>query len=130
MKNITPYKENILLEFAERLKIALERTSGEFGVTYGERGWIQCVAREFQVTHTAVCKWLNAEMMPDMKNLTRIAKRCNVSINWLATGQGDIDITDLSNDEKNMIIRYRRADSRGKATIRSVAESQANYSPS
>jgi transcriptional regulator with XRE-family HTH domain len=115
-----------LLEFSARMEAALLRLDVDVGDRNG-RGWLQSIADTFHVSHTAVRKWLNAESMPDMKKMARIAKRCRVNVNWLANGEGDMEIVHLSTDERCVVLHFRAADQRGKHYILTTAETQAGY---
>ena len=35
-------------------------------------------------------KWLNGEGYPSMVSMIKLAKQCDVSLEWLATGRGDM----------------------------------------
>lgn len=117
-----------LTEFTVRLRSALLRLDAEVGDDQHERGWLQRIAHEFHVSHTAVRKWLYGESMPDMKRLASIARRCRVNFNWLANGEGDMEIIALSPEEKALVLCYRTADFRGKRLLEAVAEAQTSYS--
>ena len=78
---VTPTPEDEAA-YAKRLDQALTHA----GIPAG-RGRVAAVARKFNVTHETARLWLRGRM-PTLSRFCVIAKRLEVSFDWLATGRG------------------------------------------
>ncbi len=67
--------------FNSRLKLALKKRSS------------RSVARECALSETAMRKYIIGESTPNVERLTILAKVLDVSVGWLATGEGEMDNT-------------------------------------
>lgn len=74
--------------FAARLHKAFDRT----GIARG-RSRTTAVATQFTVSRETSRLWLVGSAMPELVRLIDIADFCHCSLDWLATGQGAIDIS-------------------------------------
>jgi len=108
--------------FADRLKTALERSGFP-----DERGRAAIVARKTKASHVAVKKWLDGQGLPDMKHQIVLAQWLNVSINWLSTGQGNMEVINMDSETMALAKMIQRMDSRGRQMMRTVAETQMPY---
>lgn len=109
--------------FADRLKIALERNGFP-----DERGRAAIIARKVKAIHVAVKKWLDGQGLPDMKYQIVLAQWLNVSINWLSTWLGNMEVINMDSETMALFKLVQKMDQRGKQMMRSVAESQMHYS--
>jgi SOS-response transcriptional repressor LexA len=70
--------------FADRLNICLDKE----GFPPKNRGRIQLLAEMVGLTHRGASKWINGEGSPPAKKFSSLAKKLNVSEQWLRTGEG------------------------------------------
>ena len=114
--------QQVATAFAERLDQALTRRGFP-----AERGRAARVEREIGVSHVAVKKWLDGAGLPDQKHMIMLAIWLRVSFDWLATGQGRMDVMTLQDKEIALIDQFRKLDQRGQQLIMTVAEQQVVY---
>lgn len=81
--------------FAQRLNQALNESSEQ--IPQEGKGRQSVVGQLFGVDQKAARKWLKGEGFPTLEKCTDIAKRLNVSMEWLLTGRGDKRIMDNLN---------------------------------
>lgn len=85
------------IEFAQRLNQALnEMQPPAPGEGDGRQDF---VASLFGVDQTGARKWLRGEGFPAIGRAIQIAKRLNVSFEWLMTGRGEKRVLDKENAE-------------------------------
>jgi len=79
-------KEQDIKAFSARLRQALDRIAiaPDFKGRQREAGALAGKGSG------AAKKWLNAEGYPSMESMIMIAKACDVSLEWLATGRGEM----------------------------------------
>ncbi len=97
LKKRTIKQMDIKQQFADRLNDALE-TSG-LGVPPKGEGRQTFVARMFGVSQKGARKWLEAEGFPTLETAIQIARKLNISLEWLMTGRGPKRIMDHENIE-------------------------------
>jgi transcriptional regulator with XRE-family HTH domain len=74
---------NAAMDMATRIRVARQRT----GMTQRE------LAARMHVTRNAVANWeLNARPNPSLSHLVRLATTLSISLEWLATGRGEMVI--------------------------------------
>ncbi|MEQ5203876.1 LexA family transcriptional regulator [Providencia rettgeri] len=67
-------KKKTIVEFSERLKSIVPKGSG------------RDFAHKAGISYSTFHNYMNAQSSPTLENLVLISKACNVSIEWLATG--------------------------------------------
>ncbi len=70
--------------FAERLNICLDKE----GFPPKNHGRIQLLAEMVGLTHRGASKWVNGQSIPPAGKFAALAKKLNVSEQWLRTGEG------------------------------------------
>lgn len=81
------------IAFSERLNTALDNM--KFPAKGGGRQTrlAKVISEKYEkISQKGVRKWLEAESIPSMENLIRLAKITNVSLEWLVTGRGGLSI--------------------------------------
>jgi transcriptional regulator with XRE-family HTH domain len=89
--------------FADRLNTALDKEH----FPPKNKGRIQRLAEMVGLTHKGAGKWINGESKPPAKKYGDLAKKLNVSAQWLKTGEGSMsEINDAisKNHQKAHII--------------------------
>lgn len=87
--------------FSERLNHALDI----FGIPPKGRGRQLIVAKMFGVSQKGASKWLEGQSFPEIERLKTISTRLNVNLEWLMTGLGYINITDIPSPGKTSMKR-------------------------
>lgn len=77
--------------FPVRLTAAMERSGGKSGAQLG---------REIGVAGSTVNDWKRGESEPTLSNLISAAERLGVSVQWLATGEGEMHPTTLASAQQ------------------------------
>jgi phage repressor protein C with HTH and peptisase S24 domain len=72
------------MTFAERLNYILDKQ----GVPPKNKGRIQILSKMVGLTHRGASKWLNGETKPPQNKYSALAKKLNVTEDWLKTGVG------------------------------------------
>lgn len=85
-------------EFADRLRRILDRARFEEG-----RGRTSALAARYAVSRETARKWLAGLTLPEFARIIELAKDFDASLEWLATGRGQIH---LSMAEKAPAYRY------------------------
>lgn len=70
--------------FAERMRVVADR----LGIPPKGKNRQASLGKLFNVSQEAARKWLSGESIPEMARCIEIAKRAEVSIEWLLTGRG------------------------------------------
>ncbi|MCH5272733.1 MAG: helix-turn-helix transcriptional regulator [Lachnospiraceae bacterium] len=93
-----------------------------------ERGIKQTeLAKSLGIGKTTINAWFNNNSDPKIEQLEQIAKRLEVSIEYLVTGKESN--TSYSLEERQLIGEYRSADGTGKARIMEYARDMARIHP-
>lgn len=95
-------------EFARRIRQAMDEYAKPAGKSNAE------VAREVGVTPQSATKWKNRGYL-DKRRIPAFCRACNVSIEWLLTGEGDPQVSNvlqgLTADEiTQTLLKYRSCD--------------------
>lgn len=77
--------------FSERLNLALDKE----GFPLKNRGRIQLLAEMVGLTHRGASKWVNGETCPPSKKYAVLAEKLNVREEWLRTGAGSMEESNL-----------------------------------
>lgn len=89
--------------FADRLNICLDKE----GFPPKNRGRIQLLAEMVGLTHRGASKWINGEGSPPAKKFSSLAKKLNVSEQWLRTGEGsmkDVEESTFKDTDKPLLL--------------------------
>ena len=92
-KKTTPEDEKA--KFSARLNMALDESP--LGIPAKGEGRQVVVAKMFSVGQKAARKWMEGEGFPEMEKCIIIARKLNVSIEWLLTGRGKRHMIDDAN---------------------------------
>lgn len=82
------------LQFSLRLNEVMDESP--LGIPVKGSGRQMVVAKMFGVGQKAARKWMEGEGFPEMEKCIQIAKKLNVSLEWLLTGRGDKRVLDNS----------------------------------
>jgi transcriptional regulator with XRE-family HTH domain len=69
-------------------------------------------SRETGIPNSTVSGWLNDKKLPDLDTLLLLVKRKNLSLDWLATGQGDMRRTGRFDSAQEAVWEWIRAELR------------------
>ncbi|RKS87232.1 phage repressor protein C with HTH and peptisase S24 domain [Orbus hercynius] len=81
-----------ILEFKNRLSLAQEGMSGN------------AFAKKVGMSEAVIRDYLSGKTYPSLNRLAMIAKKCNVPIEWLATGQGECRLISNKSTQKVVYI--------------------------
>lgn len=70
-------EETGILEFKNRLSLVLEGLSGN------------AFAKKVEMSEAVIRDYLSGKTFPSLNRLAQIAKKCDIPVEWLATGKGD-----------------------------------------
>lgn len=76
------------------------------------------------ITVGNIPKWKHGQSKPIAENVYSAAQFLNVSMEWLLTGT---DSSELSDQERHLVMMYRESDDRGKAAILDTAEREYRH---
>ena len=121
MKLITGARAAAAADFSARLNQALTR------LQVPERGRTAELARLTGVSYQGASKWVEGAGLPSVKNVERISVHYDLNVMWLLTGKGGMFNLEPSPEEEQLVLRFRRADRRGKDAIMRTAEQESTY---
>ena len=87
------------------------------------------LSRQTGVSDSSIARILKGDILPSLESLAAIAKACNVSMDWLMTGEQDktSDVVELplihvTQRELKLLSQHRESTERGKRFIESACE--------
>lgn len=107
-------KENLnLLEIGQRIKKLIK----DKGITQTE------FCKIAEISRNTLTNYISGERLPETKYIYTIAKELNTTIEHILTGNlKDINISDLSDEEKNIINIYNQLSEKNKGKIELLIE--------
>lgn len=84
----------------------------------------QVLAKECGFSVPNLAKWKHGTSKPIAESVYLISQYLGVSMEWLLTGK---DGSDLSDDERRLVMMYRESDDRGKSSVMETAEREYRH---
>jgi transcriptional regulator with XRE-family HTH domain len=92
------------------------------------------LSERINVSESTVSQWLSGETKTiKSSNASKVARACGVNLNWIATGEGSMlgkqtspNSLENSPDFRKLAHLYFKSDSRGRETILSIAQIEAD----
>lgn len=97
----------------QRLKAALDRKS------LGGKSYVEIGKKLGNVSHTTIGNWINGKKLPKSEHLLMLATELNISIDWLLTGQGEMDIPVISGE---VLVISTDLPQEARATIQGIVD--------
>ena len=88
------------------------------------------------VPNSSIIRILKSNSQPSIDNLSSIAKACNVSIDWIVTGNEnptnspmEINLVYVTAEELKLLTQFRESTEMGKSLIKTTCSSVPKQSP-
>lgn len=94
------------------------------------------LSRISSVPSSSVVRILKGESQPSVENLAAIASACNVSIDWIVTGNDnqktgapEVSLVYVTPEELKLLTQFRESTHMGKSLIKTAAAATTKESP-